>query len=356
MALTTIQAVYDEARAALETGKDERAIGLSEHLLESFPHYLEAYRLLGESHLNRQEPDQAAAAFERVLRADPENIPVYVGLGVTYERQGRLADAIRQFERAFEIKPDLPELRSQLLRLYAEAWGGEHAQVRLKKAGLARLYVRGNRYDKAIQEFQDVLAQEPDRRDVQVALAEAYWRNSQEEDAAEMCRSILAADPDVLKANLILGYILLASGDPQGKRLWQHAQQLDPSQGVAFSLFDGMMPPVEAPKTAIETFDEAVWRQAKADKERQAQEAAARAQEEAARAERERREAEEREHAAALAATQGVPAVAAGSWLDEAPSPPRAPARSAPVGMDDDFLKALLLGTDAPPAAPAPAP
>ena len=203
MALTTIQAVYDEARVALETGKDERAIGLSEHLLESFPYYLEAYRLLGESHLNRQELDQAAAAFERVLRADPENIPVHVGLGVTYERQGNLAAAIREFEQAFEIKPDLPELRSQVLRLYTEAWGSENAHLRMKKAGLARLYVRGHRYDKAIQEFQDVLNQEPERRDVQVALAEALWRNGQEEEAAELCRAILAADPDVLKACLL---------------------------------------------------------------------------------------------------------------------------------------------------------
>jgi len=41
-----------------------------------------------------------------------------------------------------------------------------------------------------------------------------------------------------------------------------------------------MMPPVEAPNTAIEAFDEAVWRQAKADKERRAQEEAARAERE----------------------------------------------------------------------------
>ena len=338
MASTTIQAVYDEARTALESGKDERAIGLSEHLLESFPHYLEAYRLLGESHLNRQELDQAATAFERVLRADPENIPVHVGLGVTYERQGNLAAAIREFEQAFEIKPDLPELRSQVLRLYTEAWGSDNAHLRLKKAGLARLYVRSQRYDKAIQEFQDVLSQEPERRDVAVALAEAYWRNDQEAQAADLCRSILADDPDVLKANLILGYILLAAGDPQGKTLWSHAQQLDPSQGVALALFDGMMPPVEPLNTSLPTFDEQVWRNNRAEKERQAQEAVA-------RAEQERRDQEEREHDLAVAAP-----VAAGSWLDEVESTPitRKPA-AANAGMDDDFLKALLLGT-APPA------
>ena len=57
MALTTFQAVYDEARRALESGKDERAIGLSETLLESFPHFLEAFLTLGEAPHNRQDID-----------------------------------------------------------------------------------------------------------------------------------------------------------------------------------------------------------------------------------------------------------------------------------------------------------
>ncbi|KPL86782.1 tetratricopeptide repeat protein [Herpetosiphon geysericola] len=323
MALTTIQALYDEARSALETGKEERAIGASEHLLESFPYYLEAYRILGESYLNRQDLAKAVEAFERVLRSDPENIPVHVGLGVTYERQGNLAAAIREFEQAFEIKPDLPELRSQVLRLYTEAWGSENARILLKKAGLGRMYVRGRRFDKAIQEFNDVLADDPKRVDIAVALAEALWRNGQEAEAAEVASDILRDYPDMLKANLILGYHLLSAGDPKGRKLWQHAQQLDPSQGVAYALFDGMLPPVEAPDTKIEAFDEAAWKAKKAEKERLAREAVE-------QAERER-----------LAAEQASKAPAA-SWLAEVEVEPVA------VGVaahgDDDFLRSLLFG------------
>ena len=103
MALTTIQAVYDEARTALETGKDERAIGLSEHLLASFPHYLEAYRILGEAHLNRRELDEAAAAFQRVLRADPDGVL----LGELRARGAHVSSAARgTFDIIFHPAPD----------------------------------------------------------------------------------------------------------------------------------------------------------------------------------------------------------------------------------------------------------
>ncbi len=93
--------------------------------LNRFPIILKRTVSLANRTLNRQDLAKAVEAFERVLRSDPENIPVHVGLGVTYERQGNLAAAIREFEQAFEIKPDLPELRSQVLRLYTEAWAAK---------------------------------------------------------------------------------------------------------------------------------------------------------------------------------------------------------------------------------------
>jgi tetratricopeptide (TPR) repeat protein len=116
-----------------------------------------------------------------------------VGLGMTSERLGQLSSAIAAFERALEIKPDLPELRSQLLRLYTEAWGSEYAHLRLSRVGLARLYAKGHMLPQAISEFRQVVADQPDRLDARVALAEALWRDEQEEEALEVCRAILVS-------------------------------------------------------------------------------------------------------------------------------------------------------------------
>jgi len=205
MARTSLQAAYDQARRWIESNDAERAIGLAQHILEQYPNNLETYRILGEAYLASRQLDRAQESFERVLRSDPENIPAHVGLGITFERQGRLDRAVPEFEQAWEIKPDMPELRSQLLRLYADAWGNEHAQLRLSRAGLARLYAKGHMLPQAIAEFRQVITDRPQRYDARVALAEALWRDGQEDESGKLCRELLREQVELLKPNLLLG-------------------------------------------------------------------------------------------------------------------------------------------------------
>ncbi|HWQ12034.1 MAG TPA: tetratricopeptide repeat protein [Roseiflexaceae bacterium] len=328
MARMSLQAAYTQARQWLESNDLDRAIGLAQHILDSYPSNLEAFRILGEAHLANRQLDRAQEAFTRVLRADPENIPAHVGLGITYERRGQLDSAVGEFEQALEIKPDMPELRSQLLRLYAEAWGSENAQLRLSRAGLARLYAKGHMLSQAIAEFRQVIADQPHRLDAQVALVETLWRNEQEEEAAEQARAVLAEHPEALKPNLILGYLELAAGNPEGERYWQAAYQMDPYQAVAHALFETLPPgPTEEPSVPV--WDEEAWRRRRTQELQEEQIAATRPMESASANERDTpvmRPAE----ATPVAAAVGAAAAGAG---------------------EDDFL-ASLLALDMPAAPP----
>ncbi|HMQ32604.1 MAG TPA: tetratricopeptide repeat protein, partial [Chloroflexaceae bacterium] len=268
MATMSLQAAYDQARSYLEANQVEQAIGVAQHILEQYPENLEAHRILGEAYLASRQFDQAELAFGRVLHADPENIPAHVGLGITLERQGKLDRAVAEFEQALEVRPDMPELRGQLLRLYTDLWGAEGATLRLSRPGLARLYAKGHMLPQAIQEFRSVIEEHPDRFDARVGLAEALWRDGQEEAAAETCEAILAERADVLKANLLLGYIRLASGDESGEPYWRLAQQLDPYQQVARSLFEAL-PDVPPPDLEIPAWDETAWLEQRAREEEQ---------------------------------------------------------------------------------------
>ncbi|MEI6181233.1 MAG: tetratricopeptide repeat protein, partial [Chloroflexales bacterium] len=87
----SLQAAYDQARSYLEANQIGQAISVAQHILKHFPENLEAHRILGEAYLAGRQFDQADGAFSRVLRADPENIQAHVGLGITFERQGKLA-------------------------------------------------------------------------------------------------------------------------------------------------------------------------------------------------------------------------------------------------------------------------
>ncbi|HET9222301.1 MAG TPA: tetratricopeptide repeat protein, partial [Roseiflexaceae bacterium] len=334
MASMSLQAAFDQARQWLESNDLNRAIGLAQYILEHYPENLDAYRILGEAYLANRQLDRAQDAFERVLRADPENIPAHVGLGITFERQGRLDRAIPEFEQALEIKPDMPELRSQLLRLYTDAWGSEHAHLRLSRAGLARLYAKGHMLPQAINEFRQVVAEQPDRFDAQVAMAEALWRDGQEDAAIDLCQSILAKRPESLKANLILGYLEMAGGQPEGERAWEAARKMDPYQVVARAVFD-TLPPDSSDEPMIEEWDEDAWR---------------------------KRQAEEQERIAATRPMEAVtpvaipvPADSSGNGSRYVPPPPPPPTpRAAPAANPDDFLANLLAINSAPPPAPAP--
>ena len=258
MATVSLQQAFEQARNWIESNDPERAIGLTRHILEYHPNNLDAYCILGESYLANRQLDEAQEAFERVLSSDPESIPAHVGLGITFERQGIIDRAVSEFEQAWEIKPDLPELRSQLLRLYTDAWGSEQAQLRLSRSGLARLYAKGHMLPQAIEEFRQVITDQPDRLDARVALAEALWRDGQEDDAIAESKDILSQYPQALKANLILGYLKMSSGEPEGQHFWDTASQLDPYHVVGRALFDAL-PVDDQPEPSVEEWDETAW-------------------------------------------------------------------------------------------------
>ncbi|NJO83301.1 MAG: tetratricopeptide repeat protein [Blastochloris sp.] len=322
MATMSLQAAYDQARTYLEANRVDAAIGVAQHILTYFPENLEAHRILGEAYLAGREFNQAETAFKRVLHSDPENIPAHVGLGITYERQGKLPQAIVEFEQALEVRPDMPELRNQLLRLYTDVWGAENATLRLSRPGLARLYAKGHMLPQAIQEFRGVIDEMPERFDARIGLAEALWRDGQEDGSADVCAEVLQLRPDALKANLLLGYARISAGDPSGEPLWQMAQQLDPYQGVARALFD-TLPDLPGPDLNIPEWDETIWAENQA---------------------RERAEQEAQVVAAAPAAGAGAAGATftdddffSESWAATPPEPPPAPAAD-----DDDFLANLL--------------
>ncbi len=261
MATTTLQAAYKQAQQLLETNDPERAIAVAQHILEFFPDNLEAYRILGEAYLASRQFDLAQTALQRVIASDPESIPAHFGLGLAFERQGNMPEAVHEFEKALEIKPDMPELRSQLIRLYNEAEGGDNAQLRLTRPGLARLYARGQMWAQAIQEFRDLQADHKDRLDVHVGLAESLWMDGQHAESAEVSREILQRYPHALKPNLLLGYYMLQEErNPEGERYWQIARQLDPFDTVARTMFNPL-PDVADPVTELPEWDEAVWQE-----------------------------------------------------------------------------------------------
>ncbi len=265
MAMVSLQSCYDRARNAMAEGDYEKAEAVCQHILQYYPQDLGTHQLLGQICLERKQPQEAQGYFRQVLEMDPENVSAHWGMGIAYQDEGKLEAAVGELELALEIKPDLSDLRSLLLRLYTELYGASRAQLRLSRAGLGRLYVKGEMLDRAVEEFREVLKADPSRVDVQMSLLEALWRSGQAEEAAQIAEDVLERFPRALKANLILGYLRLQAGRrEEGEALLRQAVAGDPNNMMARALFE--MAPVHVPPdllaydaATLPDFSEAEW-------------------------------------------------------------------------------------------------
>ncbi len=247
-----LQQYCQEIEGLIERSAYDEAAAHCRHILQQYPKYIEAYRLLGKVALDREDDKQATELFARVLSADPADFVSRAGLSIIYDRQGSVRDAVWQMERAYELAPGNSVVQEELRKLYARRDGAEPAKIPLTRGALARLYYNGELHTEAIAELRAMLAQEPDRVDLQALLAEALWRDDQRLEAADTALRVLDRLPYCLDANLILGEIWMSSGREEDADVHlKRAQALDPLATRANLLFGKSSPvpaqPVEVP-------------------------------------------------------------------------------------------------------------
>ena len=242
MAEISLQEYYEQVEEMIDQGRYAEAVANGKHMLGTYPKYVAAYRLLGRAMLEARQDDHAVDMFLRVLSADPEDMLSWVALSEVYDRQDDLNAAVWCLERAFELSVDNQLLGEELRQLYGRRDGAEPERTELTRGALARLYLKGDLLSRAVSEFRALLAEQPGRVELEVALAEALWRNEQRLEASEVCQSILDKLPWCLKANLILGEIWVSSGREEGQSYLRRAEALDPANLMAKALFGEASP------------------------------------------------------------------------------------------------------------------
>ncbi len=237
MSEISLQVYENEIDQLIEQTRYLEALAHIRHLLTQFPHYVGAYYLLGKTTLEADLPELAVDMFRRALSADPEHLVSRIGLGLAHERRNDLDAALWNLERALETDPSSSEIAEELRRMYGRRDGMELAYVPQTRAGLAHLYLRGQRPERAAEELHALLEEQSARPDLMTALAEAYWRNGQLVQASEVCQEILDKMPYNIKANLLLGTLWVNSGQDEGWIYLKRAQEIDPENLRAEELF-----------------------------------------------------------------------------------------------------------------------
>ncbi len=242
MADVALREYVNEIDGMIENSAYDVAIQHCRHILSLYPKYLEVYRVLGKALLEKDDYAAAGDVFQRVISVDPEDFVARVGLSIVHDRQGDLDQAIWHMERAYDLMPSNEIIQSELRRLCGRRDGSELERVSLTRSALARMYANGDLTAEAIAHLQQLLHDQPNRVDLQILLAEVLWRDNQRIEASELAQAITAKLPYCLKANLLLGEILQASGSPDSETPFRRAQAVDPDNLQAAQLLGSGSP------------------------------------------------------------------------------------------------------------------
>jgi len=178
-------------------------------------------------------------------------------LGVTYHKQSRFVDAIKEFNKALAANADFVEAALNLavtlcdLSRYDEARGvfaklaqqvnPKKRQPSLVLGRLANQHVaNGQAYEEsgmlpdAIQEYRKALGLFERMPDVKLALAKLYVRVGQNDKARLEFEELVKLNPDLPDAHTWLGILYYRLGRKDlAKRHWEKAQQIAPNDQAA---------------------------------------------------------------------------------------------------------------------------
>ena len=185
ISLTSYESEIDRL---LEQKKYDDAIAHCIHILESYPKNVNTLRLLAKAFLEKQQYTEACQNFLRVLAVIPTDFIAHIGMSVIREDENRIDAAIWHMERAFEQQPVNPAIQDELRRLYSIKMLEEPEKIRLSRAALVRMYIRGKLLPQAIAEAEASLDEEPERLDLQTTLAQLYFSSGMTEKSCYLIR------------------------------------------------------------------------------------------------------------------------------------------------------------------------
>jgi tetratricopeptide (TPR) repeat protein len=161
-----------------------KAIEHFEALVKIDPSDTDSYVVLGRLYKLNNQGDKAEEAFKKVLTSDPSSRDALLSLGQLYIDQGRYDDAISLLGGVSD-----DEMDSSLLGMLAYAYG------------------QNRNVDKAVENFEKALEQDPQNQELRRSYSEVLMANGRTDAAREQLTKILQADPQDGATYLRLGQL-----------------------------------------------------------------------------------------------------------------------------------------------------
>ncbi|MEO0131043.1 MAG: tetratricopeptide repeat protein [candidate division WOR-3 bacterium] len=178
----------------------------------------ENYLLLGNILAKKQEYEEALRLYEKILsydflKEDKENIlsQVYCNRGYVYLNLNKIPEAIENFQKALELKPNYFEAYFNLGNAYFQkkdfllAEKSYYSALKLNKKNpllyfqLGRLYTEWNKKEKAIQYYKKLISLQPNNYIGLYNLGLLYRDLGKKEEATKYLEKAIRLNPNLGK-------------------------------------------------------------------------------------------------------------------------------------------------------------
>ena len=177
---------------------------------------------------------QAEELYRKILREQPNNIRIYLGLSFILRAKGRLDEAIPYYRKALELNPKHADVYSDL---------GSALQAK-------------GRIDEAITYYQKTLELNPNHAVAYYNLGSAYQQKGELGDAIVHYRKAVEYNPGAMLYNNLATALMQEGQIEEAISYYRKALQLNPDYVNAYYNLGSALREQNKPEEAIAAFDE----------------------------------------------------------------------------------------------------
>lgn len=188
-------------------GAMQPAIACFEQVIRYQPDSASAHQQIAQCHAHGKAYDRALTHYQQAHAHAPDDPTCLLGLGQTHLALKQLEPAKQYLEAALALAPDLPDLPyplglvslldnapDQALAYFFQALTlAPHADVDYH---IGLIFMQKNRFQDAIDYYQQALKKNPDHRDARYNLASLYLTTQQREKAITAYQVLAERHPD----------------------------------------------------------------------------------------------------------------------------------------------------------------
>jgi Flp pilus assembly protein TadD len=214
------EAHYHLALLLQKEGQEDEAIAHYQKALENRSHTAECHNGLGLAFQRKGDLAQASLHYREALEVRPDYAEAHNNLGTVLGQRGQIDEARRHFQKAVEIKADFAEARENLRRLASDKTPRDSAPVAEIDSGSAESHLRlgvalgqQSQFDEALAQFRKALELKPDYAEAHYNMGFALQKKGSWKDAMAHYETAIQLKPDYALAMRRLAYVLATSND-----------------------------------------------------------------------------------------------------------------------------------------------